>query len=74
MVNYYFILIMSFLDFNVLDIECIGLIKKFEVLGRLIIENLKFDDIELIFMEKDFKDRSVLKIITQNEIMGFIVK
>jgi len=65
---------MSFLDFNVLDIECIGLIKKFEVLGRLIIENLKFDDIELIFMEKDFKDRSVLKIITQNEIMGFIVK
>lgn len=25
-------------------------------------------------MEKDFKDRSVLKIITQNEIMSFIVK
>ncbi|CDW85372.1 UNKNOWN [Stylonychia lemnae] len=61
-------------DFNVLDIECIGLIKKFAVLGRLIIENLKFDDIELIFMEKDFKDRSVLKIITHNEIMTFIVK
>lgn len=43
-------------------------------MGRLIIENLQFDEIERIFLEKDFKDRTVLNIITENEIIVFIVK
>lgn len=39
----------------------------------MIIENLHFDHVEDIFMEKDFKDRSVLNVITDNKIMKFIV-
>jgi hypothetical protein len=34
---------------------------------------MRFDEVELIFLEKDFKDRTVLNIITQNDIKEFIV-
>eukprot|EP00347_Sterkiella_histriomuscorum_P007582 403348366 len=40
----------------------------------LMIQYLKQIKYEQIFLEKDFKDRSVLNIITKNEIMVFIVK
>lgn len=36
-------------------------------------ENLQFDHVEDIFLEKDFRERSVLNIITENNIMTFIV-
>lgn len=35
---------------------------------------MQFEDVEQIFLEKDFKDRSVLNIVTDNTIMKFIVK
>jgi len=47
-------------DYNVLDMECLILINKFQTLGRLIIEHMRFDNIENIFTQKDFKDRPVL--------------
>ena len=34
---------------------------------------MQYDHIEDIFMDKDFHDRTVLKIITDNKIMSFIV-
>lgn len=54
--------------------ECKGLIVDFEMLGQLIIERLQFERVEQLFMEKDFLDRTVLKIITDNNITSFIVK
>ena len=44
-----------------------------EILGRKIVENLPFDQVESVFMERDYRDRSVLNIITDNNIMSFIV-
>jgi hypothetical protein len=49
------------------------LIDRFEILGKKIVESIQFDHIESIFMERDFKDRSVLSIITENDIMTFVV-
>ena len=34
---------------------------------------MQFDHVEEIFMERDFLDRTVLNIITHNNIMPFIV-
>ncbi len=34
---------------------------------------MQFDKVEEIFMEKDYVERSVLTIITDNNIMSFIV-
>jgi hypothetical protein len=42
------------------------------VLGRQIIKNLDFTEIEPIFLERDFKDRSTLLIIVTNDISSFI--
>lgn len=36
-------------------------------MGKKIIENMKFEDIEQIFMDKDYKNRTVINIITSNE-------
>ena len=49
------------------------LIGQFKILGRLIIEAMQFDQVEEIFMDRDFLDRTVLNIITDNRIMPFIV-
>ena len=43
-------------------------------MGKLIVERLEFEKVEQLFMEKDFFDRTVLKIITDNNITSFIVK
>lgn len=64
---------MIFIDFNFLDIECAAIIKKLEILGKITIESMSYDMVEAIFMEKDFTERSVLNIITDNKIMTFIV-
>ena len=42
-------------------------------MGKLIIENMRFDHVEDIFMERDFLDRTVLNIITDNSLKPFIV-
>jgi len=34
---------------------------------------MQFDHVEEIFMERDFLDRTVLNIVTENQIMPFIV-
>lgn len=60
-------------DFNEFDMECHKLVEKFQILGHLIIENMQFDHVEEIFMDRDFLDRTVLNIITENKIMPFIV-
>jgi hypothetical protein len=36
-------------------------------LGGYIVENMEDDKIERVFMDLDFKDRTVLKIITENK-------
>ena len=36
-------------------------------LGKKIIENMKFEEIEKVFMDKDYKNRTVINIITTNE-------
>ena len=43
------------------------------ILGENIIENLEDDKIEQVFLDKDFKDRTVLKIATQNEFAPLCV-
>jgi hypothetical protein len=63
----------SILDFNEFDTECHKFIEKFQILGRKIIEKMRFDHVEDIFMERDFLDRTVLNIITDNNIKPFIV-
>lgn len=35
---------------------------------------MRFDEVEQIFLEKDFKDRTVLNIITDNDIIDFVVQ
>ena len=35
---------------------------------------MEFEQVENVFMEKDYKDRTVLSIITKNDIKSFIVK
>jgi len=50
------------------------IIRKFELLGKMIIETMLFDNVEAIFLETDFSERSTLNIITDNNIMSFIVK
>lgn len=42
-------------------------------MGKMIIENMRFDHVEDIFMEKDFLDRTVLNVITDNSLKPFIV-
>lgn len=39
----------------------------------MIIETMLFDNVEAIFLETDFTERSTLNIITDNNIMSFIV-
>jgi hypothetical protein len=44
------------------------------LLGRKIIEKMKFEQVEPIFLEKDYKSRIVLQIILDNGIKEFIVR
>lgn len=60
-------------DFNEFDMECHKLVDKLYVLGHMIVEKMQFDHVEEIFMDRDFTDRTVLNIITDNKIMPFIV-
>lgn len=60
-------------EFNEFDMECVKLSQRFQSLGRLIIDKMQFSQVEAVFMEKDFLDRPVLNIITDNMIMPFIV-
>ncbi len=64
---------LKFIDFNEFDTECLKYILKFQILGKLIIEKMRFDHVEDVFMERDFLDRTVLNIITDNKIKSFIV-
>ena len=54
--------------------ECENLRIKLEKLGHIIIENMQFEDVEHIFLEKDYRDRTCLIIITSVDIKQFIVK
>jgi len=36
------------------------------VLGNIILENINDENIETMFLDLDFKDRTLLKIITEN--------
>lgn len=62
------------IDFNVFDAQCKVIVKKIKIMGSIIIEYLPFESVEHVFMEKDFKNRTVLEIITSNDIKTFIVK
>ena len=52
--------------------ECVKIRLRLEFLGNIIVHKIPFDQIEEIFLERDFKDRSVLNIITENDIMTFV--
>lgn len=52
--------------------ECVKLRQKLELLGNRIVHQIPFEQIEEIFLERDFTDRSVLNIITENDIMTFV--
>jgi hypothetical protein len=60
-------------EFNEFDTDCQKLVEKFQIMGKMIIENMRFDHVEDIFMERDFLDRTVLNIITDNSLKPFIV-
>jgi hypothetical protein len=42
-------------------------------MGRLIIETMPFEDVEPVFMEQDFTERSTLNVIIDNDIKTYIV-
>jgi hypothetical protein len=60
--------------FNVFDAKCKVIVQRIKKLGNIIIENMMFEQVEEVFMERDFRDRTVLSIISQNDIKPFIVK
>lgn len=49
------------------------IIRKLELLGKMIVETMQFEYVEPIFLETDFSERSTLNIITDNNIKSFIV-
>jgi hypothetical protein len=55
---------MGIIDFNVFDAKCKVIVVRIKSLGNIIIENMMFEQVEEVFMEKDFKDRTVLSIIS----------
>lgn len=54
--------------------ECERIRKRLEQLGHIIIINLPFENVEPIFMEIDFKNRTTLEVIDQYDIIPFAVK
>ena len=50
----------NFVDFNVFDAQCKVIVNRIKKLGNIIIENMMFEQVEEVFMERDFKDRTVL--------------
>ena len=55
------------------DLECNLIIKKLHLLGKMIIETMPFEDVEAVFMEQDFTERSTLHVIIDNDIKSYIV-
>lgn len=45
---------------------------RFEMLIRKVIDNIDSDHIELFFLDRDFKDRTLLKIVTVYNFRGFL--
>ena len=46
---------------------CNIIVTRMQGLGQKIVENMDFETIEKIFMDQDFKNRAVLKIITEKK-------
>jgi hypothetical protein len=42
-------------------------LKKLLTLGDKIVDNFEDDKIEKVFLDVDFKDRTILKIVTDND-------
>jgi len=55
-----------FLGINIFKHECDMLKEQLLVLGDKIIDSLDSDKIEKVFHDTDFRDRTLLKIITMN--------
>ena len=51
---------------NIFRHECKGVVQKLMALGDKIVDNFEDEKIEKIFLDTDFKDRTLLKIITLN--------
>jgi hypothetical protein len=58
---------------NIFRHECNIVKNQLLTLGENIIDNIEDDKIEQVFLDKDFKDRTVLKIATQNEFAPLCV-
>ena len=54
--------------------ECAKLRAKIEKLGNIIVKNIPFDNVEPIFMETDFKNRTTFDIIAYYNIYPFVIK
>lgn len=63
-----------YVDFSLFEGDCIRIKAKMIKLGSLIIENMMFEHVEDVFMEKDFLKRNALNLITIHGIKPFIVK
>jgi len=58
---------LTFLDVSIFKHEGIIIINSLLNLGKKIVDNMEDEKIEKIFLDTDFKDRTLMKIITTNE-------
>ena len=49
---------------KIFEHNCTKIVHKILSLGKKIIETMKFEDIEKVMMDKDYKNRTVINIIT----------
>lgn len=55
------------LDQNIFKHECRVVLSKLMLLGDKIVDNFEDEKIEKVFLDTDFKDRTILKIVTINK-------
>lgn len=58
--------ILSVVDQNIFAHQCKVSKAKLLQLGSKIVDNLEDEKIERVFLDSDFKDRTILKIVTHN--------
>ena len=64
--NFYFSENLICIEFKKFKQECLTLRSKLVELGSLLVENKEESNIGIVLLETDFKDRTVMNIITTN--------
>jgi hypothetical protein len=57
---------------NVFDRQCRYLLEEIHVLADQLVDNIEDELVESIFLDKDFKDRTLFKIVTQYNLYSFL--